>query len=355
MTTHFTISIITTVDPAVRGTATASMALDSPAVVTVTHDILDGGVRRAVADATGIVESTVSALDHACLSCAIREDVLPTLVRLRGEHRWEHAVVALPVTAEPAPLVRLLDHELRPGGALAGATFGTVAAVVDADTIAEDAFSDDGLDERGLALHEEDDRVVAEALSPMLLAADVVVLATESRAHERAHAVADHLRGDGAQVVAASLDRLTPVLLARPRGRLRDCLERVDPLRPARRTLHDRAGVWTLRLSSDQPFHPARLRENVERLAGHRVRAHGHFWVAGRPESACAWLGAGRQLSVGECGSWEGRTPRTELLVTGTGGERATIAEAFTQSLGQASDAPADSLEDWLGAGDGGF
>ncbi|GMA34179.1 hypothetical protein [Demequina litorisediminis] len=112
-------------------------------------------------------------------------------------------MVALPVTAEPAPLVRLLDGALQSDGQLAGAEFGTVAAVVDAATLREDAFSDDWLTDRGLGLRDDDDRVIAEALAPILAAADVIVLAGQTPAPDVAFAVADHLRGDGSHVVSA--------------------------------------------------------------------------------------------------------------------------------------------------------
>lgn len=67
------------------------------------------------------------------------------------------------------------------------------------------------------------------------------------------------------------------------------------------------------------------------------------------------WEGAGRQLSVGECGRWGKKSPRTHLVITGTGGERAVIGEAFDASLAKSDEIPAlmgpeaDALDDWFG------
>lgn len=350
----FTISTLTTVDPLMRANATMTLTLDRPDTVVITLDVLHGAVRRTVAGASGVLSQTVTPLEHACVSCAVREDALPALVGLRRDGHWRHAVVALPVTAEPAPLVRLLGDALAPSGPLAGAAFGTVAAVMDGATLRDDAFADDWLADRDLATHDDDDRVMAEAVAPILAAADVIVLAGEESPPEHAHAVADHLRGDGSQVIATALSNLTPVLLGRPRGRVRDCLERADPLRSPRRTPRDRAGVWTLRLSSECAFDASRLRQNLHLLADHRVRARGHFWVDSRPTARCIWEEAGGQLSVGEAGTWEGRQPRTELVITGLGDERAVIADAFAQSLARPADAAStDALEDWFGDADG--
>jgi hypothetical protein len=67
--TEFTISILATVDPVVRSATTVNLSFDDPPVVTVTYDLLDSGVRRMVADSSGIIELTVSDLEHPCLSC----------------------------------------------------------------------------------------------------------------------------------------------------------------------------------------------------------------------------------------------------------------------------------------------
>lgn len=353
MSKNLTISILSTIDPALRGAATVNLALDHPDVVTVTHDILDGHLRRVVADATGTIESQVVELEHVCLSCAVREDVIPTLAHLASAGRWSQAVVALPVSAEPAPLLRSLEQELGLRGLLRGSRYGATVAVVDANTLESDAFDDSPIADRGAVLHPDDDRVTAEALAPLLAMADVIVLASDHGATPRAVAAATHLRGDGAEVVTASVTELPPTLL-RPRGSAHATLDRANPLRPATKEVPDSDGVWTLHLSSERPFHPGRLRANLHRLADHPVRARGVFWVAARPGVACAWEGAGRQLFVGECGRWGRRSPRTHLIITGNGTERAAIADAFHQCLARPDElaslgAPgADALDDWF-------
>jgi len=207
-------------------------------------------------------------------------------------------------------------------------------------------------------LHDDDDRTVAEALAPLLAVADAIVLVGDEAPTAEALATAQHLRGDGATVTACSLDTMDGGVLLSSRGRLRDTLERANPVRPSVRVPAEEAGVWTLRLESPQPFHPGRLRQNLHRLAGHSGRARGVFWVAARPSSACLWEGAGRQLSVGEYGPWGRRAPRTRLTVTGRGDNRGAIADAFNESLARPGELSslstpgADALEDWLGEPD---
>lgn len=354
MNTPFSVSVLTTIDPVLRGVGTVGLALDDPHLVTVTHDILRNGIRRVVADATGIVEDVTSPLEHACLSCAIREDVIPVLERLRARNQWTRALVALPVTAEAAPLLRALEVAFAFGGPLSGAAYGTTVALLDAHTLASDAFDESSVTESGAGLHPDDDRVVAEAVAPIVSTADLVLLVCDEDAPASGLAVAHHLRGDGASVASRPADALDTESTLRSRCRIRDTLERANPLRPTARSPHEEAGVWTLRLESPHPFHPARLRANLHRLADHRVRTRGVFWVASRPDSACIWESAGRQLSVGESDPWNHRPRHTTLVVTGTGRERRTILEAFHETLARPHEMAelaipgADDLADWF-------
>lgn len=358
MNIPFTISVLATVDPVLRASAAMNLCLDRPDLVTITHDILGEGIRRVVADSTGVLQTEIVPLEHACLGCAIREDVIPTLEYLQRSGRWTHALVALPVSAEPAPLLRALDTEMCLTGALRGARYGTTLAIVDAVNLVADAFDDTRIAGGLSALHDDDDRVMAEVLAPLLTIADTIVLASEHEAPAAAIAAARHLRGDGASVVCTTLEDLSHAAPLTSRGRARDTLERADPLRASRRIVADEAGVWTLSLSSERPFHPGRLRANLHRLADHPVRSRGVFWVASRPGTACVWDGAGRQLSVGECGRWGRKLPRTHLTITGTGDEREVISRAFAESLATQDEVAAlsgpgaDALDDWFGGED---
>ena len=356
--TEFTISILATVDPVVRSAMTVNLSFDDPPVVTVTYDLLDSGVRRMVADSSGIIELTVSDLEHPCLSCAIRHDVIPSIERLRADVRWNHAIVALPLTAEPAPLIRYLAGALGRHGLLAGCTYGASITAVDARALHRDVFSDVFSDvflaDLDLAINDSDDRVLSEALAPMLTTADVILLTTDDQATDTALAVADHLAGLGTRVIDSGLSSLRAGDIVAGPGVLRDALRRIDPLDERRRSAHDRAGVWTLTLDSERAFHPARLRINLHRLAGHCVRSRGQFWVPSRPGSACIWEGTGRQLSVGEQGPSRENPPRTRIVITGIGDERDALLSAFSDSLAfpDELDATSDRLDDWFPQGD---
>ncbi|WP_062078996.1 CobW family GTP-binding protein [Demequina globuliformis] len=354
MSSPFTVSVLSSIDPVARSSVAWSIALDDAQTVVIQHDLSADGIRRAVSDATGVIETEDTPLEHACLSCAIREDLLPTLQRLMALRRWSRAVVALPVTAESAPVTRALHAHGRRGELLAGLTLGPVVCAVDGTTIADDAFSSEFVEDRGLALVEDDGRVVAEAVAPMLAHADVVAVVGEEPAAPKALSTVGHLRGRGSSVVCAPASALDIDALMSHTHRCGRALGRVDPLRVDRHVEPDAHGVWSIELASTRPFHPGRLRDNIARLGSHDARVRGHFWVPSRPGEPCAWDGAGRQLSVGTLDGWGRRLPATRLVVTGRGAERAMIESAFRECLIRDDEwtrdwSREDDLSDWLG------
>lgn len=369
----FPMSLLATTDPVVRDSTLFGLLVDSPGLVAVRHDILaaDGALRRLVLDATGVLEDVTMPLEHACLSCAVREDALPTLARLTDDGRWTSALLALPVSAETLPAARALTSACSPGGQLEGAFLSTVAAAVDLGTLEDDLLGDDTLAERGLALTDDDERSVGEALAAQLEHADLVVTAqgvTTPGATPTASGLVDRLRSTGSRRV----DGLHTVTVAHLAGRHDQALgeRRAHPL-AARSAVGHRRGAgdtsWTLELRSPLPFHPDRLLDSIESLGAGRVRARGVFHVADRPRTACLWDGAGGQLAVAALGPWAevcaGTTPQTRIVIVGAHDgdgldDRPRLREAFQAALATPEElrqpgrwsGHEDVLAPWLGA-----
>lgn len=356
------LSVVTAADPVVRDAAIASLVLGSPGTVVVRHDLLprDGALRRVVLDATGVVEDETVPLAHACVTCSMREDAVPTLARLAGSGRWTDLVLALSPTAPPLPVARALVAMARPGGELDGLRLASTAAAVDLDALEEDLLGDATVDECGLALADDDERPVGEALAGLLEQADLVVATGDSATGS---GLVDRLRGADSRRLDG-LFGLSASDLAAGRHDLDAAERRAHSLDGPRAAAP--AGVpgdrsWTLVLESPRPFHPERLLDRIEDLGRGRIRSRGVFHVPDRPDSMCAWDGAGNQLCVADLGTWDdeagGREPRTRIVVVGAGDEGAARAErrrlrdAFAAVL--ASDAEcADGGLAWLGRQD---
>ncbi|RRD48086.1 GTP-binding protein [Arachnia propionica] len=318
------IVLVAAFDEVARATATNALLLDLPDAVVVQHDLAPGGeLTRRIWNAAGVLECDSVTLGHGCVSCATREDLVPTLIRLQ-ERPWRHIVVSLPLTAAPEAVTW---------------------QVVDAT-----------LEDLGLTLSELDQRAAGEAVCAQMDFADVV--ATLGTPDETTRAALDHLLGDRPRMVIHEIDAME--LMARTHD-FAAAQARVDPTGPHQHAAHDCHGVWTLVLASDRPLHPGRLYEQVELIGAGRLRSRGRTWVPSRPEMVVAWDGAGGQLCIGDAGLWGDAPRHTRLVITGIdAADRGRVERAFRDILltdwemGNVTDWEGnDGLDLWLGTADG--
>lgn len=358
------VTVVNAVDPVLRGTAAANLVCEVPGAVVVGHELLPEGLRRVVWDGSGVREDEVLVLEHACLSCAVREDVLPTLERVLATAP-PAVVLTPPVAAEPVPVLRaLLQTRFA-----RGVRVGPVVTVLDAEAAVEDLLGSDLLDERGLALTAEDRRAVGEALAHQIEVADLLL--TASTPLPQVDALLEHLAPRGARrALLHEAGVLAEAVEAGAGGRTLQrrhdaLLQRGDNRRLPAHVPDERDGVWTLDLRTWRPLHPGRLLERVEELGAGRLRGRGALWLPTRPDVVVAWDGAGGQLSIGDIGSWSaprvGRhagRPETRLLLTGMEEDRERLTKVFedvqmtdaelAQGLGRWAGRD-DGFEDWLG------
>lgn len=344
--------------------AALGLQCDLPGSVLLRHDI-DVERRiltRTIADLTGILEREVIDLEHLCVACAIREDIVPTLERLVDLGRWEAVVTHLPIAADPTQVCRVVepDHGRSQGFRIAGVVVG-----FEGESLRADLVGDDLLVERGTATSSADRRGIAEVASGLIEYADVVAVFGDPDGVDLG--LVDALSRPGALVLTD-----WPGLHARDllKGiHDHDASEAwVDEVRrdvvPQPRT----PGVWTLDLTSDRPLHPARLRTEIAALATGGHRSRGCFHLPSRPGAVCGWTGAGDALSIGMVGEWGGEQPITRIVVHGIVGvvpgategaiaeRKHAIQQAFETALltddelrGEAQVLPADGFEAWLG------
>ena len=88
-----------------------------PWVVPQTIDVERQVLTRVVSDVMGLIEREEISLDHACVTCAVREDIIPTLERLAKTGRWTSIVACLPMAAEATQVCRILAMGAQQGAA----------------------------------------------------------------------------------------------------------------------------------------------------------------------------------------------------------------------------------------------
>lgn len=335
--------------------AVVTMALgwDLPRAVAVRHDLDPARdvLTRTVSDVSGLIEREEIELDHACVSCAIRKDVIPTLERLAASGKWNAIVAQLPATASPEQVCRVAswEHSRVPHIRISA----VVAALRDV-ALEEDLLIDKLLCEVDLPVREDDRRGLAETACGLVEYCDVVF--TPQPVTPEARDLLGVLMRPGAELIE-SVTALDCAALALG---VHDCPTsdawvddvRRGPLPPAD------GAAWVLDVHSDRPFHPGRLQEFVAVLGGGPRRSRGCFWLPTRPHQVCAWNGAGGQLSVGGDEGWGTERPVTRIVVIGMDGGRDALASAFEACLltdaelaehGPYWEAFEDGFEPWLG------
>ena len=340
--------LITGTDPHAMSAAMVGLQFDMPHAVAVRHH-LDPEARtleRVISDVTGIVEREVIELEHACVPCALREDVLPTVERVARDPRWRTVIAHLPVGAAATQVCAVLATDTRLARYV---RVGSVIAALDGPRLVEDLLGDALLADRGLHSSPEDRRGVGEVTASMIEYADVVVLS--GRAGTAGTALVRALARPDAELVtdpsAVDTGQVTGQLHQHRRTRAW-----VDPTLETPASEPD-PGAWVQEFASPHPFDPALLLDGLDALGGGAHRSRGSFWLPTRPHQLLVWDGAGGQLSIGDGGAWGVRPPATRVRFVGVGVPPATLGDAFGACLARdewtAGAAGDDGFEPWLG------
>jgi G3E family GTPase len=157
--------------------------LAAPGTAVAHHDLSEvasGVVRRRLRVSTrGVVTEFVSHLElaHGCVSCTLREDVLPLVRELAARRSVRRIVLHLDPVMEPEQVCWALLHVLVDGRPVADAVrMAGVITVLDAGQWLDDAASEDDLPTRGLARLPDDERTVAQLAVAQAEFADFLIL-----------------------------------------------------------------------------------------------------------------------------------------------------------------------------------
>lgn len=306
--------------------ARAADALVVAGVTLVHHDLSRLGegivvatVRSVDLDGEERVVTTELALEHGCVSCTLRADLLPLLRRLHRRSSVESIVLRLDPTMEPEQVSWAISHVVVagvPGFVDAPAALDVVVRAtivcVDEDTWLTSATGDEELP----GAVDDDERTLAQVAVGQVRFADALVVAgcdpalREPWESARLMAVLRRLAPGAPMMIELPQRRLTPILLAQlmtaiPAGsRCGRVSGPHDPLLSGQPPLDDDCGVRLVEFNSDRPFHPQRLHDAIDTLLDGVVAAQGRLWLADHPDDAL-WLdGAGGGLRIAAGAPW---------------------------------------------------
>lgn len=289
-----------------------ALELAEPGTVVVHHDLSglhEGMVVRSESTVRpdGTAEERVALLElaHGCVSCTLREDLLPLLRALHRRQGVRRIVVRLDPTLEADALRDAIEHVVveMVGGVSAPASrdveiVGTIG-FVDGATWLDDALGEEDLGER-FAVPGDDERTVAQLAVGHAQNADLLVVTGDSPDPARLRAVLRRLAPDAP--IAREQEPLTGLL---PRlGVPRAPIEPFGPLLPGCPPLEPDGDVRLIEFSARRPLHPGRFHEAIDVLLDGVVHARGRVWLATRPDDAFWLESAGAGLRVGDAGPW---------------------------------------------------
>ncbi|GAA1008051.1 cobalamin biosynthesis protein CobW [Acrocarpospora pleiomorpha] len=283
-------------------TATVDRFLaDHPGAVAIHHDLCEvtsGRVERVVRDASGVQDLAEVRLAHGCVTCTVREDLLPQLIRHAATASL--LVVDLWDSVEPRSVAEALNCE----EAREVLRLTCVLTALRTEHLPVDITRGERLSETGRGAASGDRRYLAEVLARQVEYATALVLhGGDEEGLDLARALLTHL-APITPVFTESLPDVTGTAL-----RTRELAERVDPATALLPCDAQTGEVTTIVWRRLRPLHPARLFEAVDQLVTESVRSRGRFWLATRPERLLAWDAVAGALSIEDTGPWLAALP----------------------------------------------
>ncbi|MFF4879613.1 CobW family GTP-binding protein [Micromonospora sp. NPDC000668] len=305
--------------PAATFAVARTLLAADPSLLLVRHDlsdIRDGVIRRVIRSGAGIVSDDQVDLMHGCVSCTLREDVLPTLARLARSHPDRDLVLMLPEVVEPEAVAAACAHCLVDGAPVTDLIrIDSYVTVVDAEHLLDGLASTDDLRDLGIHAAEDDHRALADVVVRQIEYADTLVLWGRSPEGpfdtSRLSVLLQRMAPWAAQIHVGT-DVVDADELSR---QLRDT-DRHRPETPGvlARGLEGYAlgvhepqsdcGVVSAVFRARRPFHPRRLHEMLETVNADVIRSRGHIWLASQTDTVVAWEFAGGGLGMGSLGRW---------------------------------------------------
>jgi G3E family GTPase len=291
------VTLVSSLDASCRQQACEAIATAHPAAVVVFHDLLENGlVIRRIFGRAGLIERGELLLEHGCLSCTVRLDVVPTIERLLAAGE-DHIVLGLPPAVPCSTALGALKK-----GLMQPFTVDSAVLACAPDAVEDHIWDHHTLFESGFTPIPEDLRTSGEFLIGELSFNDTVLLS------------------DPVLVPVDPDGRLRGVQLIRELAPHADVAEDADSMRPGRHDYSEAVGrtfpgsvrvpaasaspFSTVTHRSQRPLHPERFRCALATLAEGCCWLRGHLWIAAAPGSRIAVQGIGPRVWLENTGPW---------------------------------------------------
>ncbi|MGF6833139.1 G3E family GTPase [Paenarthrobacter sp. TE4293] len=298
------LTVVSSLDSQCREAATERLGRSHANSVVVLHDLLDGSLvlRRIYRDGQ-LLERETTVLEHGCLSCTVRLDVVPTAERL-ASCGHDHVVLGLP----PGVAAGMAVAELR-GGLSRPAVIDNSVLALDPVDLDDHMWDRHTLFESGFTSMPQDERTSGEFLIGELGHVDTVMV------YPGLGAVLSGDPGAGSEPWMAGVDLLGQLAphanVVGQAGTFRpgcfDDSEAEARNRPGvvRVPLAETPGPFrTVLHKAGRPLHPGRFRDALPQLAIGTHWLRGRLWIASAPTRRIAVQGIGPRVWLESTGNW---------------------------------------------------
>jgi G3E family GTPase len=292
------LTVISSLDALCRQQACEAAAAAHPLATLVLHDLLESGlVIRRIYRQGILVERTETHLEHGCLSCTVRLDVVPTVAACldRGD---QMVIIGLPPAVSSEAAIGALRRGLPRSVSIDSAVLACAP-----DTLEDHLWDHHTLFESGFTPVPEDQRTPGEFLIGELTFSDTVLLVEPAL-----FPVDPALRRRGVQLISELAPHADVV--ADP-GRIRagrhdyqEALGRTVPGSVRIPAAVSASPFTTVMHRAERPLHPERFRDALASLAEGCCWLRGRLWIAAAPRCRIAIQGIGPRVWLENTGPW---------------------------------------------------
>ena len=285
-------------------------------VAVIVNDMSEINIDSQLVSAGGAAlsrtEEQLVEMTNGCICCTLRDDLLHEVSRLAREKRFDYLLIESTGISEPLPVAATFTFEDETGNSLSRvARLDTMVTVVDAAKFLEDYGSIDDLQDRQVALSNEDERSLGDLLVDQIEFANVLVVNKTDMVTtdelQRLHSVLRHLN-PGAEIVHAHRGAV-PLEKILNTG-LFDMAEAeasagwLKELNGEHTPETEEYGISNFVYRARRPFHPERLNDLIDEEIPDVLRAKGFLWLATSNDTLILFSIAGKTLSLEPQADW---------------------------------------------------
>ncbi len=277
---------------------------------------------RLVANQAGLnrVDEKLVEMTNGCICCTLREDLLIEVARLAREGRFDYLLIESTGISEPMPVAATFSFVDEEGRALADvARLDTMVTVIDGEKFLEDFSSIESLQDRALALGEEDERTIADLLIDQVEFANILVINKTDRMEAaevaRLREILRHLNPE-ARLLESAFGRVAAAEILNTglfdEEKAAEAPGWIKELRGEHTPETEEYGISSFVYRARRPFHPERFRHVLDEGCLGVLRAKGFVWLATKHNIIGAFSQAGNCVTTEPERYWFAAMPESE-------------------------------------------